>query len=295
MDETAQLQWERLATNLRVEEALLEVLELLKGFRVVVFKGGLLTRQIYGDLRQRASADNDIWIEEPDCRRALEILLYAGYRPLEGLEARAALRRYGQVALWPDQDMDRVSIDLHAEPFMGSLFTVEREAIQRHIVETSLHERSVLTFDEYLAFVHMVAHFLQHRLERDHLEEIGAAWEKWDLDESRLRALARSTCSEPALEHAIHLCSVLGHCRKAPLPRTTRRARLCALLDGASRSQLPPTKGRLASFLLAAPHRLPGAVVSAILLEDDDRISRYGPGSRLRQTWLRALELVTRG
>lgn len=295
MLESSQDEWERLATNLRVEKALLEVLEVLPEFRVVVFKGGLLTRLIYGDLRKRASADNDLWVEEPECSRALGRLLESGFRALPGIDPRAALRRNGQVALWPRGDMDEVSLDLHAEPFMGALFPVRSEDVVPHLIEVPLHERQVLTFDEPLSLVHMVAHYLQHRLERDHLEEIGAAWDAWALDEKELRELARRTCSEPALEHALHLCWELGHCRKAPLSVTSRRARLCRLLDSKDRGQLPPTKGRVLSFFLAAPSRLPKAAIAEIFLEDDDRTSRYGPGSRMRQTWLRVRDLVHRG
>ena len=295
MDGSSQDEWERLATNLRVERALLEVLDVLSGLRVVVFKGGLLTRLIYGDLRKRASADNDLWIEEPECSQALERLLLAGYRALPGIEPRAALRRYGQVALWPGGDLDEVSLDLHAEPFMGALFRVRSEELRSHLIEVPLHDRQVLTFDEPLSLVHMVAHYLQHRLERDHLDEIGAAWDAWSLDESELRQLARLTCSEPALEHAIHLAFELGHCKKPPPELTTRRARLCRLLDSKERSQLPPTKGRILSYFLAAPSRLPKAAILEIFLEEDDLISRYGEGSRLEHTWLRVRGLLMRG
>ncbi len=294
MADTTQLEWERLATNLRVEKALLEVLDLLDGFSIVVFKGGLLTRQIYGDLRRRASADNDIWIPEPECSRALSVLLSAGYKPLPGLDAKAALRRYGQVALWPDQDIGSVTIDLHAEPFMGSLFAVDYDVISRHLVEAELHGRRVSTFDEYLAFVHMVAHFLQHRLERDHLEEIGDAWDAWDLDEGRLRSLARASCTEPALEHALYLCNRLGACQKPEIGRRSIRARTCARLDPPERGEPSKNRGRVLSYLLAAPHRLPRAVLAGLFLEADDSRSRFGSGSRLRQTWLRVRDLVTR-
>lgn len=295
MLESSQEGWERLATNLRVEKALLEVLDLLQDFRVVVFKGGLLTRLIYGDLRMRASADNDIWIEEPACSQALMRLIAAGYRALPGIDPQRALRRNGQVALWPHGDIDAVSLDLHAEPFMGALFRVQRDAILAHLIEVPIHDRQVLTFDEPLSLVHMVAHYLQHRLERDHLEEIGAAWDAWSLDERALRSLARHTCSEPALEHALRLCSELHHCQKEPLRLTSRRAQLCGVFDSKDREQLPPTKGRILSFLLAAPSRLPRAVLSEVFLDEDDLISRYGQGPRLYQTWRRARDLVTRG
>lgn len=295
MLESSQDEWERLATNLRVEKALLEVLDLLADFPVVVFKGGLLTRLIYGDLRKRASADNDLWIEEPACSRVLQRLLGAGFRPLSGIDPDAALRRYGQVALWPRGDLGEVSLDLHAQPFMGELFSVKNEDLRAHLIEVPLHDRTVLTFDKPLSLVHMVAHYLQHRLERDHLEEIGAAWDRWQLDEDELRVLARHTCTEPALEHALLLCAELGHCQKRPLAVKTRRARLCGHLDSPRRSQLPPTRGRIASYLLAAPQRLPRAAFSGVFLESDDLVSRYGKGSRVSQTWRRARELLVRG
>lgn len=135
MLESSHDEWERLATNLRVERALLDVLDLLPEFRVVVFKGGLLTRLIYGDLRKRASADNDLWIEEPDCSTALRRLLDAGFLPLPGIDPERAMRRNGQVALWPGGVMGEVSLDLHAEPFMAALFPVRIEDIRPHLIE----------------------------------------------------------------------------------------------------------------------------------------------------------------
>ena len=107
-----QIDLERMATNLRMEDELLGVLTLLDSLPVVVFKGPLLTRLIYGDLRQRASADNDLWVAEPHIGQALARLLAHGYRATPGLDPEGALRRVGQVALFHPEPR-RPSVDLH--------------------------------------------------------------------------------------------------------------------------------------------------------------------------------------
>jgi hypothetical protein len=199
------------------------------------------------------------------------------------------------VALWPDGDKEAVSLDLHSEPFLGTLFRVDESALLEHLVDTSFHERTVKTFDRPLSLIHMVAHFLQHRMERSHLQEIGAAWDAWSLDEGELRALARRTCSEPALEHALWLARRAGACVKVPLVRQSVRARLIGAWDRPNQREPAPTAGRVISILLAQPLRLPAAAARGLLLEPDDLESRFGGGSRLGQIGQRANELLTRG
>lgn len=288
-------QWERLATNLRVEGALLPVLDCLSGLPVVVFKGALLTRLLFGDLRRRASADNDLWVPERYAEEALSRLLSTGFCPLPGLDASRALKRAGQVALWPGGDFDAVSCDLHLAPFARGMFSVDEDVLQKHLVVVPLHGREVTTFDKPLAFVHLVAHYLQHRLERSHLWEIAVAWDSWELEEAELLELAKQTCTQPALEFAVVAAQNTGWMTRPAFAARHPRARVLLHLTDSGQKIGGESSARLLSLFLAAPLRVPRQLWSGVLLEPDDLRARYGAGSRVLQTLRRARDLLERG
>jgi hypothetical protein len=299
-----QVDLERMATNLRIEEALLDVLDLLDSLPVVVFKGPLLTRLIYGDLRQRASADNDIWIAAPHIHTALERLLGHGYQPTPGLDPQMALRRVGQVALF-HEDARRPSIDLHAEPYSRRFFSVDYERVAQHVRPTVLHGRQVMTFDEPLAFTHLIAHFLQHHFELAMLSDVACAWQRWSalpgFTQSVL-ALSRVTCTKPALLFTLRL--LVRHVEEAATPALLRQIQaydgaltmwervrsLCVLrrfLFGSSEVRAPSLsiERKFLALFLVAPQRLPAEMTRSFLLEHDDLVSRYGPGRRDKLLW----------
>jgi len=304
-----QMDLERIATNLRVEEALLGILELLDPLPVVVFKGPLLTRLIYGDLRQRASADNDLWVEEPHVLNALERLLAHGYLPTPGLDPRAALRRVGQVALMHPESR-RPSVDLHVQPYSRRFFSVDYARVSTHVRLVALHGRQVRTFDEPLAFTHLVAHFLQHHFELQLVDDIAWAWGAWaELPGFRQTVveLGRVTCTLPALLFTLRLIELRkgGHtspvvseqCRlvEAELSMWERvrvRGVLRRFSVGAAKEMRAPllsVERKFLALFLVAPHRLATEISHAVLLEQDDLTSRYGPGRRggllLRHLW----------
>lgn len=278
----AQEPWERLATNLRVEGALLSALDLLRDFPVVVFKGAVLTRLIYGDLRQRASADNDLWVRSARSHAALDHLLAHGYEPLLGLDPHAALRRVGQVALWPHGDLEQPSLDLHEAAFSSRFFRASERALSEHLMEVELHGRRVLTFDRPLALCHQVAHWVQHHLDPAHLPTIADSWSAWRrtwlTSTSGLSALGQQTCTEEALSLAL----ALAHPQASPPLPLPGRARF--IHSGIEGWGLPSHHllRKLSSLFLVAPHRLPEGMLGALLLEPDELRSRYGSGSRAR-------------
>lgn len=284
VDET--LAWERLATNLRVERVLLEALEALDGLDVVVFKGGLLTRRIYGDLRSRASADNDLLVRSADGPEALGRLMARGYAALPGLDATRALVRNGQVALFRGAAGDEPSLDLHVSAFSPYFFSVAPDVVWSHLETVSLHGRQVTTFDAPLAFCHMVAHFLQHLLEVAQLEHIGRAWETLGraVPSAELRAVAARTCGEASLEYVLGLAAEFGHVSAETLPMTKSRARLAARVAGRPFLDRGPTSGLRALVVLwvTGPGRLPAALTRGFLPEMDELVALYGEGSRGR-------------
>jgi len=296
--DAVQMDLERMATNLRMEEALLSVLDLLDSIPVVVFKGPILTRLIYGDLRKRASADNDLWVGEPHVFTALERLLAHGYRPTPGLDAERALRRVGQVALF-HQDAQRPSVDLHAQPYSGRFFSVDYARVAQHVRAVDLHGRQVRTFDEPLAFTHLVAHFLQHHFELEQLGDIACAWERWSVlpgFTQAVVALSPVTCTMPALVFTLHLLASKGakveqaHVLEGGLTMWERvRVRHVLRRFGSQSSKVKaPARSVERKFLalfLVAPRRLVTEIKRAALLEDDELASRYGPGPRVKLVW----------
>jgi hypothetical protein len=284
--------WERLATNLRVESQLLEALDLLEGLAVVVFKGTALTRLLYGDLRLRASSDNDLWVPASNMNEALTRLTRAGYLPPPHLDARAAMKRVGQVALWKNRDFNLAAVDLHAEPFSRRYFNVSQQLLLQNLTQVSIQGRGVLTFNPQLALVHLVAHFIQHHFEERLLGDIEQAWRKFrsELTERDWNELATATCSREALHFTLaRFGAYLGR-DETSLPW---RARFT--LNAFSSTSGPPRNltRKLLSLFLVDPTRLPGQLLSAFALEADDLRSRYGLGSRprllLRHLW-RSLE-----
>lgn len=280
---------------MRVEKELLRVLDLLDGLPVVVFKGGLLTRQLYDDLGARSSVDNDLWLRPPFVFEALARLLVEGYRPQPGLDARRALERDGQVALWTEFTPDAVGADLHAHPFALGMFDVDPDVIERHLVDTDLHGRTVRTFDAGLSFCHLVAHFAQHRLEPGHLREVGAAWDRWSGEEEPLRNLARMTCSEELLEFAVAASHAQGRASRAPLAFRTIRARLAFSLTKGGRRLGGESTARFISLLLVNPWRAPALIYRGVVLEDDQFRARSGQGRSLSQIARRVRHLLQRG
>ncbi len=288
--------WERLATNLRVEKALLQVLELLEGLPVVVFKGALLTRMVYGDLRQRASADNDLWIPHAYAHEALTRLLSAGYLPEPGLDARAAFRRRGQVPLWLAGDFTQVSADLHVEAFSALYFSVDESVLKEHLVSVEIHGRRVQTFDRLLAMTHMAAHFIQHQFEQHVLVVLGHAWDRWhkELDLDELFLLSSQTCTRSALEYSLWLAHLLGYARCEVPPLSSWRARALAQLHG---DKLPAQRDIYRKFMSLAVSDLkniPQGMLHSLWLEQDELNNRYGEGARGAQ-FLKHIAYLFRG
>lgn len=277
------IRWERIATNLRVERELLDALTILQGLPVVVFKGAILTRRIYGELGSRASSDNDLWVESAHIQEALARLLKEGFEPLPHIDPWLALRRNGQVPLWPQGDMQRASLDLHEHPFSSRYFSVKEPTLRENLDSFRIHERDVLTFNRPLAFLHMIAHYLQHHFEERHLQHIGAAWDAWNasLNGIQLRSLASRTCTQPALEFTLARTYARGHCKTRPPWVPGGRAHL---VERALASPLGAhVLGRkFFSLFLTDPRRLPQAGLASVLLQRDDLQSRYGEGASWR-------------
>lgn len=278
--------WERLATNLRVESALPEVLDALSELTVVVFKGALLTERIYGDLRARASGDNDLFVPVAEARIALERLLARGFRALPGLDPWAALAGEGQVALWPQGDTNRVSVDLHQRPFASPYFDVSESLLLEHLEEAELVGRRVLTFDRALTLCHLVAHFVQHHLDRDHLPTIAAAAQAFQLDARELESLAKATGTFEAMDYALSVAAdlKLGDAALGERPGNwcTLRARQVRCAWSSERAEPPREVVRKALALyLASPRRFARGVLASAWLRPDDLRARYGAGPRL--------------
>jgi len=242
-----------------------------------------LTQRAFGHLGARASADNDLWLPAPDTEAALGRLLAAGFRPSAHVDASRALRERGQVALWPDGDPSRVSVDLHARPFARPYFDVDEQVLLDHLEEEASQGRPIRTFDRSLAFCHSVAHYVQHHLPDAQLEMIGRLWGGRALELSAadpaLVALIDATCGRAAATLALHRRAQLlgpGGARGPKERRAREVARLLSLFAGAP----PGVLRKLAALYLTAPERLlPGIRDSAFPPLDLLR-ERYGLGPR---------------
>jgi hypothetical protein len=244
-----------------------------------------------------------LWVAEPHVLPALERLLAHGYRPTPGLEPQQALRRVGQVALFCEDG--RPSVDLHAEPYSRRFFTVDYARVQTHVRSVTLHGRQVLTFDEPLAFTHLVAHFLQHHFEVQHLIDIRCAWDRWSTRPGFIESvveLSRVTCTLPALACTLHLIAVVkdAGARRTPSEelreveahltmweRVRVRSVVGRFVTSTSQVEAPlrSVERKFLALFLVAPQRLLTETMRAVLLEQDDLVSRYGPGRREGLIW----------
>ncbi len=286
-EDWAQEDWARLGSNLLVEAALLRVLDLLEDLPVVVFKGPVLTRMVYGDLRRRVSGDNDLWVRPSHSKIALSRLLKDGYRPSEGLDPGRALARVGQVALRKEGSDDTIWVDLHEHPFARRFFSVDENTLRAHLIEVELHGRKVTTFDRPLAFCHMVAHYMQHRFEEEKLAVLAAAWDTWELAQGQLLALAERTCTAPVLEFALGILDRRGLAsRQIPVATHFRARRALQALDPFTPEETHPLVLKALQLALALPRDLPQTALRSVLLEQDDLEYRYGKGPYWRLTSL---------
>ncbi len=196
---------EQIAVNLRLEKALVDATEVLDDIPYAVFKGPILTRQIYGDLSSRISCDNDIWVEPVYGQLALRRLLAAGYRPLAHLDPFTALRQAGQVALWPQGDLSQPSLDFHVYPFSRRIFQVDEELIKRHLVVSRLHGNQVRHFDSVLGLTHLCAHAAQHFFPDEKKKEVRDAFQSFSQKGLLINfiGVAQATCGVRLVQIAL--------------------------------------------------------------------------------------------
>lgn len=281
---TDQWRWDALTQNLRVESALLRVIDALGGIECIVLKGSLLTRRISGDLTARISGDNDVLIRAKDAARALARLKESGYEPAPGVRGLRALERNGRLELWPRGDSTEVTLDLHVRAFDPRLFDEDEEFLWSHVAWADLHGRSVRVFDASLTLAHLAAHTLSHFADPAHLEFLRLAWARSGsaLDPAPLHEVVRRSIGLRAFEFSILLA--LAADSQARLPWAPgREAHLLAQLARTAgwEQRSLPFRG-LATILAVNPRRLPSALLCALYPGRDELNARYGRGSLAR-------------
>jgi hypothetical protein len=254
--------------------------------RPVVFKGPLLTQRVFGDLRARASADNDLWVSSDRIDAALGRLLRAGYQPEPQVEARERLRRLGQVALWPRGDFSAVSLDLHAKPFNARYFSVSEELLSRHLVSVAHGSRSFLTFDAKLSLCHLSAHYVQHHLDDSLTPMIGRLYEGLAVEGQleQVWRLAEETGTREALWLALDRSRTPGS--RLHRPRVDPRAFLIARLLPAAETQRRPREvtRKFLALWVSGPGRVIPGILHGLAPGRDELRTRYGEGSLVRLT-----------
>lgn len=281
-----------LAWNLALEAELVRVLALLDPLEVVVFKGPLLTRQIYGDLRQRISSDNDLLIRPEDVGHVLWVLFEDGYEPLPYDVPERTLRATGRTTLLKRVEGMLHSVDLHTEAFSRPHFSVPDGLVREHLEGVEVHGRTMLRFDRHLAFAHLVAHFVQHRFEQHILRDLGAAWTRWQVDLRGIgyREFAARTCTVEALEYSLTAAQALGFSDGPSLGATTKRARLVLRGFRPERIQEPVHLGYVRGFwstLLVRPSAVPKLAWRGIVLPEHELEVRHQAEYRPAMRWQR--------
>ena len=275
-----------IAVNLRLEGELLNLLDLLAGLRVVVFKGPLLTKQIYGDLRYRQSCDNDLWVPAEHLDAALERLLQAGYLPLENYDSRLALKTAGQVALWPGGDLGYPSADLHAQPFSVKIFHVEEKFLEQYLVVSDFHGVPVRQFSPVLAMAHLCAHSAQHFFVSKQKKEVRDAFFAFNKaqDLAEFEKVSRHTCSLKVAQAVLLWSGVERVYVSAILGKISPLAALCAYSLNKGPEATYFTRQLWVLFLRLSP-RIIRSLIRAIFPTKNELSMRYDSGNRISQQW----------
>lgn len=221
------------AENLLLEHELIDAVRLLEAARieVVVLKGVPLTLRLHGRLDARRMVDNDLLVHRADGRRAFEVLVEHGYRPLLGSGAAEVLGELHEVALARDTPSGRsVTVDLHWALAVPTLFPIDEALLWSRTESFSLRVGTVRVLDAEMSLLHLASHVLQHRFgEPRILQDLAAAWRVWGdrLDRAELEQLGRRTGLWHALVAGSALCQERGLLEQIPL-RLTLRARVLA-------------------------------------------------------------------
>ncbi|HET7541857.1 MAG TPA: nucleotidyltransferase family protein [Polyangiaceae bacterium] len=281
-----------IAWNLTLEAELVRVLTVLDPVEAVVFKGPLLTRQLYGDLGARISSDNDLLIRSEDAGQALRALARDGYHPLPFDVAESTLAAQGRVTLLKNASSVVHTVDLHVAAFANSLFRVSAELVRAHLEPVALHGRTLLRFDKKLAFAHLVAHFVQHRFDDRILKDLGQAWTRWQdvLRGESFREFAERTCTLEAFEYAISAAHALGLTLGPKIAATCPRTRFVLRAFPPERIFEPIYLGyvrALWSTLLVRPTAMPKLAWRGVVLPARELAVRqqrpYEPWMRLER------------
>jgi hypothetical protein len=206
------------------------------------------------------------------------------------LDARRALERRGQVALWPGGDLEQVSIDLHARPFSRPYFEVDESVLEEHLEIDVTFGRAITTFDLRLAFCHAVAHYVQHHLADSYLDVVGRLWALLVPGQRGLAPLHQAapadvmvliarTCGVPAAQLALHRHAVI-HGRGQMDPPSEWRARAVGSVLQACGGAPPGLVRKFLSLYLVRPASLPSGAWEAAFPPADVLREQYGLGSR---------------
>jgi Uncharacterised nucleotidyltransferase len=269
---------ENLATNLRAEAQLLRVLSRLDPGSVAVFKGPILTRRLYGDLRGRASTDQDLLLRAESAEEVLRVLHQLGFRAPGGIDARQTLVGCGQVSLAPGDG--GVHLDLHLRAFSARYFSEDPDVVWGNMETIDLHGHSVLTMNSRLALAHVAAHCLSHLFDESHLEEVRRAWRTLGpcAKEEAFSVVAEGTLGWRAFEFCLRMA--LGDDFPEsdwPGPKHPHLARLAQLA-----LRVPVRAVTLRGAVVAltvAPKELSKVVRRGVWPSPEELTVRYGPGS----------------
>ena len=167
-----------------------EIVQLLgaNGIDVIVLKGPLLARELYGDFALRASGDIDLLVRERDLLAAAQTLHSAGYGHHTAITTRSlAKHRRTQHDVSFSHPQDDSLVELHADvgqPHYGIRVDLERWWQDR--VDVHIGEAKVGVLKAEHGYVMAAIHAAKHRWERLDLICDIAGYRKRPLDWSAI-------------------------------------------------------------------------------------------------------------
>jgi hypothetical protein len=257
--------------NLIVTGEFLRLLSLFeaRGLQLLCFKGPILAVSLYGDLSLRHFCDLDLLVPEVNISDAVELLLSAGYAPIQPTDEKGFDKRESGEYYFTNINRS-VYIDLHWS-ITPSYYRIHLnpDRLWDRLESIEFYSRKVLAFSpEDLLLILCIHGTKDGWLQLKWICDIAQLLSKYpQLDWQKIRAQAHAIQCEPALQLGLQLSDDLMETQVLPqiksLPTFFCNSYLCKLASG-----------KVARRLLAPDHPLPDAL--EVLLLSWIRKSGYG-------------------
>ena len=157
-----------LSKNIRISEAMIEVLKLLnrENIKTVLLKGLALELSVYGNAGLRQMTDVDVLVSRKNCMKAREILMNQGFisLPVKSVFYKPILADIGKHL--PSLIKDGFSFEIHHELF-GTGKNVLTEMLYDSSYEVEIKSEKTFIPKAQIFFLYLVKHLYLHEMHNE--------------------------------------------------------------------------------------------------------------------------------